>query len=331
MPKLITRRRAILAAGAAILSPAALRAYPAKKKSVVGILHPGYEPPSPPLYATTALLQGMRDLGYVEGKTVVYVYRYGRGNPDALPALAAELVKRNVDVIVSTGTAANAAAKAATRTIPIVGTDTTVDPVAGGLVASLAKPGGNITGLFFDFRELMGKLLELLTETVPGIRRAAALRDTASSQFQLDALGAAAKSASIAIEIVAMKDASELEALLGAALRNKPQALIQLPSPLVHQASVRIANFTQVNRLPSISIFDSFPKAGGLMSYGPDLPAFFNRIAPLVDSILKGAKVGDLPIERPTTFELVLNLQAAKALGIKLPQSILVRATRVIE
>jgi len=298
---------------------------------VIGILHPGFAPPSPPLYATIALEKGLVELGYVQGKTFSLEYRYAQGKPDALLGLAMELTRLNVDVIVSTGTAANNAAKAATRTIPIVGTDTTVDPVAGGLVASLARPGGNITGLFFDFRELMGKLLELLTETVPGIKRAVALRDTASSQFQLDALAAAAKSASIAIEVVEMKESSALEALLGASLKYRPQALIQLPSPLVHQATPRIAKFTEANRLPSISIFDSFPKAGGLMSYGPDMPAFFGRMAPLVDKILKGARPGELPIERPTTFELVLNLKAAKALGIKVPQAILVRATRVIE
>lgn len=278
-----------------------------------------------------ALESGLRDLGYVAGKTIKYEYMYGRGNPDAMPGLAAELAVRKVDVIVCMGTASNNAAKAATRIIPIVGTDTTVDPVAGGLVASLAKPGGNITGLYFDFRELMGKLLELLTETVTGIKRAAALRDTASSQFQLDALEAAAKTAAIAIEVVAMKEAAQLEALLGAALRNRPQALIQLPSPVVNQSSPRIAKFTQANRLPSISIFDNFPKAGGLMSYGPDLPAFFARIAPLVDKVLKGANPGEIPIERPTTFELVVNLKAAESLGIKVPRTILVRATKVIE
>ncbi len=327
---MITRRRVVFALGACAAAPFAF-AQPARKMPLIGVLHPGFPPPSPPLYATTALEKGLRDLGYVEGKTLAYEYRYGSGNPDALPGLAADLVKRNVDLIVSIGTAANSAAKSATRTIPIVGTDTTVDPVAGGLVASLARPGGNLTGMFFDFRELMGKLLELLTETVPGIRRAAALWDTASSQFQLDALAIAAKNASIAMDVVAMKESAELEALLATALRNRPQALIQLPSPLVHQASARIAKFTEANRLPSISIFDSFPKAGGLMSYGPDLPVFFGRIAPLVDRILKGAKPGDMPIERPTTLELVLNLQAAKALGIKLPQAILVRATRVIE
>lgn len=331
MTTAFTRRRAILAAGAGLLLPIAVGAQPAGKIAVIGILHPGFPPPSPPLYATTALENGLRELGYVAGKTIRYEYLYGRGNPDVMPGLAAELARRKVDVIVCMGTASNNAAKAATRTIPIVGTDTTVDPVAGGLVASLAKPGGNITGLFFDFRELMGKLLELLTETVPGIKRAAALRDTASSQFQLDALAAAAKAASIAIEVVAMKEAAQLEALLGAALRNRPQALIQLPSPVVNQSSARIAKFTKAHRLPSISIFDNFPKAGGLMSYGPDLPAFFRRIAPLVDMILKGANPGEIPIERPTTFELVVNLAAAEALGIKVPRTILVRATRVIE
>lgn len=333
MPKLITRRRVILAAAGAILLPGAARAQPAKKIPRIGILHPGLPPPSPALYLLVALQKGLRDLRYVEGQTIALEYRYAGGKPEALPALATELVKLKVDVLLVIGPASTAAAKAVAGPTPMVVIDTQVDPVSSGLVTSLAKPGGTITGLFFDFGELMGKMLALLNETMPGLRRAAVLWDTASGQFrsQFEALNAAGKKLSITFDVHEWKQPQGLEAVLDSMLKKRPQALIQLPSPNVSQASARIAKFTVAHRLPSISIFPSFAENGGLMSYGPDLPAFFGSIAPLVDKILKGAKAGDLPVERPNTFEFVVNLNTAKALGLRVPEPVLLQATRVIE
>jgi putative ABC transport system substrate-binding protein len=331
MPKTIARRRVILAAAAGILSPFVAYAQQPKKIPLVGVLHPGFAPPSPPSSAVTALQRGLRDLGYVEGQNVLVEYRYAGGKPELLPARAAELVKLKPDVLVAISTASINAAKAADGSIPIVATDNQADPVRSGLVKSLAKPGGNVTGLFLDFGGVMGKMLELLAESVPGTRRVAVLWDTAIGRFHLDALAVSAKKKSISLEVAEMRDGNQLDAVLAEAAKRKPHALLQLPSPIVYQFSARIAKFTQAHRLPSISIFRPFPEAGGLMSYGPDQTAFFSRLAPLVDKILKGARAGDLPIERPTTFEFVVNRKTAAALGLKIPQLVLLQVTKVIE
>ena len=209
--------------------------------------------------------------------------------------------------------------------------DNQADPVASGLVKSLAKPGGSVTGLFLDFGGVMGKMLDLLTEAVPGIRRVAVLWDVAIGRYHLDALGADAKRKSISLEVAEFSDGTQVDAVLAAAAKRKPDGLIMLPSPVVFQVSARIVKFTHAQRLPSISIFSTFAEAGGLLSYGPDQLAFFARLAPLVDKILKGAKPGDLAIERPSTFEFVVNLKTATAFGLRIPQPVLLQATKVIE
>jgi putative ABC transport system substrate-binding protein len=328
---MITRRRLVFALGVGALVPSVSFAQKHGKIPRIGVLHPGFAPPSPASSAVTALQQGLRRLGYVEGKTILVEYRYADGKPRTLPTLAMELAKLKVDVVVAISTASINAAKAADRTTPIVAADNQADPVASGLVASLARPGGNVTGLFLDFDGLMGKMLELLTGSVPGIRRCAVLWDTAIGRFHLDGLTAAAKKLSIAIDVAELREGTELDSVLKTALARRPQALFQLPSPVVYQASARIAKFAQENRLPSISIFSPFPEAGGLMSYGPDQPAFFAPLGSLVDKILKGANPGDIPIERPTTFEFVVNQKTAQAFGIRIPQTILLQATKVIE
>ena len=327
---MITRRRVVLAFGAsALATPLLSSAQQPTKILLVGVLHPGAAGPTTP--AIVALQRGLRDSGHVEGKTVAFEFRFANGKPETLPALALELVKLKVDVLVVIGPGAMNAAKPVAGAIPLVALDLETDPVASGLVASYARPGGNITGLFLDFEGLMGKWLELLTEAVPGIRRAAVLWDATTPQFHLKALAAAAKTRSLELDIVQFKQEAELEAVLTAALKKRPQALIQLSSPVVRLVSDRAAKFTQTNRLPAISMFLEFPEAGGLMSYGPNLPEFFHRVGLTVDKILKGAKAGDLPLERPTILELVVNMKTAKALGLKLPPSMLLRANRVIE
>ena len=326
---MVSRRQIVIAFGSsALATPFVSFAQQPKKIPLVGILHPGSPPTSP---AISGLQQGLRDSGYVEGKTIAFEIRWGRGKPGTLPGFALELAKLKVDVLVTVGSPSIAAAKPVAGGIPIVAADLETDPVASGLVASYAKPGDNITGLFLDFRGLGGKWLELLTEVVPGIRRAAVLWDVTTPEFQLNALAAAAKTRSMELEVVKFREATELEDVLTAALKKRPQALIQLSSPIVNLASDRIAKFTQTHRLPAISMFIAFPEAGGVMSYGPDLRSFFKRLGPLVDKILKGAKPGEIPLERPTIFEMVVNMKTAKAIGLKLPQSILIRADRVIE
>ena len=329
---MISRRHFVIALGAtAFAAPFASPAQQPKRIPLVGFLLPGLPPPASAPPTISALRLGLRDSGYVEGQTIAIEYRYASGKPEPLPGLALELVKLKVDVLVANGPSPISAAKQVTGAIPIVAIDLESDPVASGLVASLAKPGGNITGLFLDFPDMAGKWLELLTETVPGIRSAAVLWDTTTPQFQLQALAAAAKARSIELEVVKFQQSAEIEAVLAAALKKRPQALIQLSSPIVRQASAGVAKFAQANRLPAISMFSDFPDAGGLMSYGPILPVFFKRLASLVDKVLKGAKPGEIPLERPTVFEMVVNMKTAKALGLKIPQSIRLRADRVIE
>ncbi len=223
------------------------------------------------------------------------------------------------------------AIKAVAGAIPIVAVDLEIDPVASGFAASFARPGRNITGLFFDAAGITGKWLQMLTEIMPRMKSAAVLWSVATGQWQLAALKAAAGKLSITLDVVELRDPAELEALLGAALKKRPHAMIQLSAPIIQQLQPRVAKFAQDNRLPAISMYTAFPEGGGLMSYGPDLPVFFRRAGAHVDKILKGAKPADIALEQPSTFEMVVNMKTAKALGLKIPQTILLQATRVIE
>jgi putative ABC transport system substrate-binding protein len=316
-------------AGGLLAAPLAAPAEQAGKGPVIGLLHPGV--PDPVVPAITALLQGLQALGYIEGQNLRLEYRWAGGRLEKLPSLAADLVRLNVDVIYAIGPQAIRVARGASRTIAIVGTDLEGDPVESGFVASYARPGGNITGLFLDLPGLTGKWLQLVREVAPATRRVAALWDATTGPHQLRALTLAAKAAAMELQVLEVRRPSEYEDILKTAMRGRPHALIQLSSPLIRQASRRVAEFTVENRLPAISMFIEFAASGGLMSYGPDLPLFFRRAASLVDKILKGAKPGDLPIELPTKFELVINLRTAKALGLTIPPSLLQRADQVIE
>ena len=223
------------------------------------------------------------------------------------------------------------AAVGASRTIPIIGDDLESDPVEAGFASSIGKPGNNVTGLFLDLPDLTGKWLQLIREVAPATRRAAVLWDATSSPHQLHALRRAAQAAMVELHVLEVRRPTEYADVLQAATKRRQQALIQLSSPLIRHASPVVADFALKNRLPAISMFRTFPEAGGLMAYGPDLAAFFGRSASYVDRVLKGAKPGDLPIELPTKFELVINLKTAKALGLAIPPSLLAQADQVIE
>jgi len=316
-------------AGGLLAAPLAAEAQQPKKGAVIGFLHPGV--PDPVVPAITALREGLQGLGYIEGQNVRLEYRWAGGRLEKLPGLAADLVRLNVDVIFAVGPQAIRTALGASRTIPIVGSDLEGDPIESGFVASYARPGGNITGLFLDLPGLTGKWLQLVREVAPATRRVAALWDASTGPHQLRALTIAAKTAAMELQVLEVRRPEEYEDVLKTAMRGRPHALIQLSSPLIRQASRRVAEFTVENRLPAISMFIEFAEGGGLMAYGPDLPVFFERATYLVDRILKGAKPADLPIERPTKFELVINLKTAKALGLTIPQSLLQRADQVIE
>jgi putative tryptophan/tyrosine transport system substrate-binding protein len=277
------------------------------------------------------LREGLRDAGYVEGETVKVDARWGRGKPEVLPQLAKELIQLRAAILVPTARASIEAARAATTTLPIVANDLESDPVASGYVQSLAHPGGNLTGLFLDAPTLCGKWLQQIGDIVPNVTKIAALWDVTTGTYQLDSIKGAAKAKSIDLLVMEFSDSAGLEAALKLGLKQGPQAVIQLGSPLTRQAGPRVAEILSTHRIPGISPFRTFPDGGGLMSYGPDLAQLFRRVAPYVSKILHGARPADLPIERPTKFELVINLKTAKSLELTIPQSLLVAADEVIE
>ena len=276
--------------------------------------------------------QGMRELDYVEGKNLVIESRFAEGSYERLPGLAAELVQLKVDVIVADASPAIRAAQKATSTIPIV-MGSTGDPVGSGFVESLAHPGGNITGLALMSSDASPKLLNLLREAVPLLSRVAVLLSPASSTYRaiLDNVRVAATSTGIEVVPVEAQTRLEIESGFSAMVRAKADALLVGITPFFVQQQGQIAELAAKNRLPSISGYRTYAEAGGLMSYGQNIPANFHRAATYVDKILKGAKASELPVEQPTTFEFVVNLKTAKALGLTLPQSLLLRADEVIQ
>jgi putative ABC transport system substrate-binding protein len=318
-----------LLGGAAGTWPLSARAQQTPKVPVIGFLNPGFPNAGVPSYA--ALQAGLREMGYFDSKTIKIESRWAQGRVERLLALAQELVQLKADILVAVARPAIEAARAATAVLPIIALDLESDPVASGFVTSLAKPGGNLTGLFLDAPMLCGKWLQLINEVVPSLMKIAILWDATTGTYQRDAIKTAAKTMSIHFVIVEFRDASGLDAALNAGLKERPQALVLLGSPIVNQMANRIANITASHRVPGIAPFRSFPKSGGLMSYGPDLDHMFRRVAPYVSKILKGARPTDLPIERPTKFELVVNIKTSKALGLDVPSELLLTADEVIE
>jgi ABC-type uncharacterized transport system substrate-binding protein len=278
-----------------------------------------------------AFKQGLRELGYVEGRNISIEYRAAEGRDERLPRLAAELVRLKVDVIVAPSRAA-VAAQQATTTIPIVMPIIT-DPVRLGLVASLARPGGNVTGLATQNNELPGKWLELVKEALPSVSRVAVLLDPAyDGGVQLRASEAAARSLGVHLQTLAVGRPEDLSTALTDVLRKRAGALIVSSSPLFYVQRRHVVEFVAKHRLPTIYHSREFVAAsGGLMSYGPDFHDLFRRSATYVDKILRGAKPSDLPVEQPTKFELVINMKTAKGLGLTVPPSLVARADQVIE
>jgi ABC-type uncharacterized transport system substrate-binding protein len=287
------------------------------------------EKPSP---ERVAFLQGLRDLGYIAGQSITVEYRAAAGNLELLPDLVAELVDLNVDVIVVSGFQAVQATKQATKTVPIVMV-AAVDPVATGLVASLARPGGNVTGLTLNHPETGGKRLELLREVSPRVSRIAVLsnRDNPAIAAEWSEIQAAARSLGVALQPFDVKQAQDLLSVFSEMTRRRPGALLIVLDTIIAPYRQLIAEFTVKNRVPSILAMRDYAEWGGLLSYGPSLPELYRRAASYVDRLLKGTRPSDLPIERPTKFELVINLKTAKALGLTIPPSVLGRADQVIE
>ncbi len=320
------RRVLVRGLAAALLGiPAYGTAQPSSRKPVVGFLTLAGED------SFAQFRQTMRERGYVDGRNIEFQRRSSAGRPEPLPRLAAELVRLGVDVIYATGPAAVRAAHDATREIPIVAFDLETDPVASGLVQSLNRPGGNLTGLFLDLPGLAGKWLELLHQAIPECKVFYVLWDSTTGPAQLAAARAAAGHFGLELDILEMRDGADLDRALSGAGGAPGRALVALSSPLVSRNSKRIAQFALQHRLPAISAFRSFADTGGLLSYGPNLVAFRRFASAYVDRILKGAKPAELPILQPNTFELVVNLGTATRFGLKIPEGLLLQADDVLK
>jgi len=328
----VQRRRFLIAAGALLAIPLA-DGQQAAKVARIGHLSPNLAA-NPHL--RDAFLQGLRDLGYVEGRNVVIEYRDAEGKLERLPALAAELVALKVDVIVAEGgTLGPRVAMRATTTIPIVFAGAG-DPVGSGLVTSLARPGGNVTGLSSLSAEVVGKRLELLTQAVPGLDRVAILREPVAlgertAKDMLEAADVAARAQGVQPEFIEARGPDEFARAFSDMTSARAGALAVLPSAMFLREHRRLVDLAAKNRLPAVYISRDFVDAGGLMSYGANQSDLFRRAATYVDKILKGAKPGDLPIEQPAKFELVINLKTAKDLGLTIPPSVLARADDLIQ
>ena len=279
------------------------------------------------------LLRGLRERGYVEGQNIVIEYRFSEGRNDRLPELAAELVDLKVDLIVASGSPASLAAKRATSTIPIVMGSLAADPVETGLIVSLARPGGNVTGMTEMAAQLSGKRLELLKETMPGLARVAVFWNPPNPAYGpvLTGLEAAAPLLRLKLQRLEVRVPEDFEGALKAAVGQRAGALFVPGDPLVTNRPRVLADLALRYRLPTMTHFRELPETGGLMSFGPDLVDSYRRAATHVDKILKGANPAELPMEQPTKFDLVVNLKTARILGVTVPQSILIQATQIIQ
>ena len=327
----MTRRAFITGLGAALTAPVAAAAPEQAKVFRIGVLQ--YFPPTTRVGSRLrdALLQGLRDLGYVEGQNIAIEWRFWKGNRERLRTLAVELVRLKVEVIVAGPTRAAEEVKAATSTIPIVVVHG--DPVDSGLVASLARPGGNVTGVSIVNPELIGKQLQLLTEALSRLSRVAVLSnpDTSTHRIYLREAEIAARSLNVQLLILRASAPGQFAGAFLTATNERAGALIVLGDSMFFDERTRLAELATRNHLPSIAPQPEQAEAGYLMTYGVSVLAVYRRTATYIDKILKGAKPGDLPGEQPTEFELVINLKTAKALGLTIPPSLLLRADQVIE
>jgi ABC-type uncharacterized transport system substrate-binding protein len=316
-----------------LFSPSSAEAQPAAKVARIGYLSVDLVAAPPHLHE--AFRQGLRDLGYVEGRNVVIEYRDAGGKVERLPALAAELAALNVDVIMAGSTPNALAAKAATRTIPIVFIGSG-DPVADGLVTSLARPGGNVTGLSSLTPERMGKCVELLTLAVPGVSRVAVLWQPGAVRERterdtLKSAEAAARALGVRLQPVQARSPADIDRAFSEMTKGRAGALAVWATAMFVNERRRLVGLAAKNRLPALYTLSEFVDAGGLMAYGHSQADLNRRAASYVDKILKGAKPADLPVEQPTKFDLIVNLKTAKALGLTIPPSLLARADHVVE
>jgi len=333
----VTTRRAFIRtlAGGFLAAPLAAEAQQAGKVARIGYLVTGSLESSETRVTLEAFLQGLRERGYVEGQNIVIEYRAANGKIERFPHLATELTRLKVELIIALNTPAARAAQQATTTIPVVA-PLMGDPVGDGLVASLARPGGNITGLTFLGPELVPKRLGLLKEALPQVTRVAALWHPGAfsertSRDMVKGTETAARVLGVHLQLVEVRAPDELDRAFSTMTKERAEALIMFPSTMLFNERRRIVDLAAKSRLPAMYPARQFVELGGLISYGASLTDLIRRAATYVDKILKGAKPGDLPVEQPTKFELVINLKTAKALGLTIPQSLLGRADEVIQ
>jgi putative ABC transport system substrate-binding protein len=319
-----------LLSGVAAAWPLDLAAHAQQPKiPKVGFLYPG--PSTAATARIDAFLEGLRAAGYRMPEQVEFISRIADGDLTRLAPMAIELIDRNVDVIAAVSTAAANAVRAATTTTPIVALDLETDPVATGMIASLAHPGANLTGFFFDFPDFRTKLLELLKEAVPSLSKIAVLWDPNSGPAQLKSVEEAAQALKLKLEKLEVRNIAEMNQAFVAAKRADVDAIILLSSPFIGGNTKLAADLALKNALPAVTLFSEFARNGGLMSYGPDIFDIYRRVGGIAAKVLQGRKPADLPVELPTNFELVVNLKTARAIGVTIPTSILLRANEVIE
>lgn len=325
----MTRRRFMSALGcAATLSPLAAHAQ-SGRPSQIGFLYQGMAA----MAATriTALRDGLRSVGYRDADQVSILERSTEGDPERLAPMVADLIQRKVDVIVAVSRPAVQAARSATAVIPIIAIDLESDPVGSGFVASLAHPGGNITGVFSDFPDFAMKWLELLKEAIPTLSSATVLWDPSTGSTQLDAAMAAGRLLNVRLSVMEVRAFAELEGVFQAVGQQRPDAIVILSSPIFGTNPRVIAELTLARRIPTASLYPEVARAGGLMAYGPNLLGAFSRTGTIVGKILQGIRPEEVPVERPTKFEMVINLVTARALGVTIPPLLLAGADEVID
>jgi putative tryptophan/tyrosine transport system substrate-binding protein len=325
------KRREFMAllGGAATGWPLVARAQQTPEVPRVGFVYPG----SKAAAATRieAILSGLRVSGYAAPAQVELVARTADGDPTRIAPLVEEILAKNVNVIIANGPPVLHVARSATRTVPIVAIDLETDPVASGVAASLAHPGGNITGVFLDFPDFTAKWIELLIEINPKLSRAAVLWDPVTGSVQMESVKKAAESLNIELVILEARRPADFEAVFLVATQRDAGAMAMLSSPLISANVQMLAELSVGHRIPAITLFPDFARTGGLLAYGPNLLGLYRRVGVLAGNVLRGANPADLPIERPTKFELVLNLRTADAMAISIPASLLLRADEVIE
>ena len=315
----------------AVLLAVGFPAQAQQPKTVQRIGYVGAGSPATAGHHAQAFAQGLRELGYVEGQNIAIEHRWAEGKLESLPGFVADFIRLKVDVIISSATPAIRVAKEQTTTVPIVMAGVT-DPVGNGFVASLARPGGNITGLTHVAPDLTGKRLELLKEVVPRLSRVAVLWNPKQPGQAVAYKESQAAAQTLKLTLISMeaRNREEIERILSGTVKERAEAIFELPDPVIFLNRELIAQFAAKHRLPAMYSFREYVEAGGLMSYGTSFPSLFHRAATYVDKILKGAKPADLPVEQPTKFELIINLKAAKQIGLTIPPALLARADRVI-